>query len=91
MKRKSRSKSRSKRTKSRSRSGSRSRSRKELPRFRPERGCTNQSHYKKYRSRPSPPYPANLCRSKVKIGNNGRLFRSEKRGRSRVYRWYPYK
>ncbi len=59
-----------------------------LKQYRPERGCTNQSSYKKYRTRPGPPYPANLCRRKTKIGNDKKRYKSEQRGRSRVFRWY---
>lgn len=58
---------------------------------RPQRGCTNQSHTKKYRSRGSPPYPANLCRNKKMKGNDGHKYISSQRGRSRVYRWYKIK
>lgn len=65
-------------------------SRKEKNIYKPERGCTDQSHYKKYRTRSSPSYPANLCRLQTKQGKDG-LYRSEKRGKSRVYRWYKLK
>lgn len=65
-------------------------SRKERNIYRPERGCTDQSHVKKYRTRSSPSYPANLCRLQIKQGKDG-LYKSEKRGHSRVYRWYKLK
>lgn len=59
----------------------------ELPIYKPERGCTEQTT-KKYTTRPGPNYPANLCRTKVKMGNDGNMYKSEKRGNSKVYRWY---
>lgn len=65
-------------------------SRRELNIYRPERGCTDQSHVKKYRLRSSPSYPANLCRGQTKLGKDG-VYKSEKRGRSRVFRWYKLK
>jgi hypothetical protein len=32
---------------------------------------------KKYKSRPSPPFPANKCKGKTKKGNNGKMFKSK--------------
>ena len=40
---------------------------------------------KKYSDRPSPPYPAVGCRGKIKIGNDGREWKSVRSGKS--YRW----
>jgi hypothetical protein len=56
--------------------------------YKPERGCTNQSRFKKYASRRSPPYPANLCRGLYQKGNDGKRYKSELRGRSKAYRWF---
>lgn len=42
--------------------------------------CDTQSQ-KKYTERPSPPYPANECCGEEKIGNDGKLYRSEKNAR----------
>ena len=51
-------------------------------------GCPNQSHLKKYRERPGPPYPANEpgCRGSIKKGNDGVMYVSE-RASNGVYRW----
>ena len=38
------------------------------------RGCSNQSHLKKYRERPGPPYPANECCGSTKSGNDGLMY-----------------
>lgn len=32
---------------------------------------------KKYKTRPSPPFPANKCKGKTKKGNNGKMFKSK--------------
>ncbi len=52
-----------------------------------QKTCSKQTT-KKYRSRPSPPFPANVigCRNKTKKGNNGKMFvsRSDSRG---IFRW----
>lgn len=40
------------------------------------RGCSNQSHLKKYRERPGPPYPANECCGARKVGNDGLMYES---------------
>jgi len=50
------------------------------------KGCSNMSHLKKYRSRPSPAYPANKCCNKMKTGNDGNLYRSV-RNRSGICQW----
>ena len=52
----------------------------------PSRGCTEQPD-KKYRERPSPPYPANECCGEILIGNDGKEYESrpDKNG---VCRWY---
>lgn len=52
--------------------------------YKPERGCTRQTS-KKYTSRPSPAYPANLCRGERKIGNDGNMYESKKMGNA--FRW----
>jgi hypothetical protein len=31
----------------------------------------------KYKTRPSPPFPANKCKGKTKKGNNGKMFKSK--------------
>lgn len=52
------------------------------------RGCSRQTT-KKYRTRPSPAYPANLCRGKSKKGHDGRMYvssRSKNEGLA-YYRW----
>jgi hypothetical protein len=54
------------------------------------RGCSKQFS-RKYTSRPSPPYPANLCRNVIMKGNNGRMFRSNrvlKSGKA-LFKWEP--
>lgn len=54
----------------------------------PHRGCSRQ-HTKKYRTRSSPAYPANLCRGKTMKGNDGSMYvssRSKKSGLA-YYRW----
>ena len=40
-----------------------------------KRGCSFQ-FTRKYMTRPSPPYPANECKNKKKIGNDGEPYRS---------------
>lgn len=48
----------------------------------------NKKTQKKYKSRPSPAFPANVCKNKTKKGNNGKFFKSvaDKNG---VYKWTP--
>jgi hypothetical protein len=48
-------------------------------------GCVKQTT-KKYKTRPSPPYPANKCRNTTKKGNYGNFYKSvsDKKG---VYKW----
>jgi len=41
---------------------------------------------KKYKSRPSPPFPANKCKGKTKKGNNGKMFKS-KPDANGVHKW----
>ena len=36
-----------------------------------------KDHTKKYKTRPSPPFPANKCKGKTKKGNNGKMFKSK--------------
>jgi len=50
-----------------------------------EVGCI-KSHLKKYRNRPSPPYPANRCCNMKKVGNDGDTWVSvpDRRG---ICRW----
>ena len=90
---------RSRRTR-RSRRGSKRRSRRrrsrrsrvgrptDMKKYRPERGCTKLSD-KKYRSRPGPAYPANLCRGQKMPGNDGKIYvsaRASNKGKA-YYRW----
>lgn len=51
-------------------------------------GCKNLSHLKKYRSgtRKSPPYPANECGGLVKVGRDGKRYKSKKNVRG-IYQW----
>jgi DNA repair ATPase RecN len=52
----------------------------------PDEKCVYQTS-KKYQSRPSPPYPANLCRGMTKFGNDPtRLYTSSPDSKG-VYRW----
>jgi hypothetical protein len=48
--------------------------------------CVKQDT-KKYTERPSPPYPANECCGQVKVGNDGKLYRSVRRGRRSDCAW----
>jgi len=41
---------------------------------------------KKYKTRPSPPFPANKCKGKTKKGNNGKMFKS-KPSANGVHKW----
>ena len=52
-----------------------------ITRTRREKGCSKQST-KKYKSRKSPPYPANKCCNSKKKGNDGKMYLSKKKGRS---------
>ena len=47
--------------------------------------CVKQDS-KKYKSRPSPPFPANKCKGKTKKGNNGKMFKS-KPDANGVHKW----
>jgi len=53
-----------------------------------ERGCTRQTT-KKYRSRPGPPYPANLCRGQEMEGNDKKMYKSvrAKNEGKAYYKW----
>jgi hypothetical protein len=62
----------------------------EKPLYKKSRGCTVQNT-KKYSTRKSVNRPANLCRGRKFIGNDGRTYVSQKRGSSKVYRWFPVK
>lgn len=53
--------------------------------YRASRGCTRQ-YSKKYTSRKSPPYPANLCCGQEKSGNDGMDYISV-RNRSGICTW----
>ena len=53
--------------------------------YRASRGCTRQTS-KKYTSRKSPPYPANLCCGQEKTGNDGMDYMSV-RNRSGICTW----
>jgi len=46
-----------------------------MNKHRADRGCAKQTS-KKYRTRPGPPYPANLCRGQEMEGNDGKLYKS---------------
>jgi len=48
-------------------------------------GCRKQSTAK-YTNRPSPPFPANECHGRVKVGNSGDLFESVANSRG-IYQW----
>ena len=64
--------------------GSRRKSKKGTAKYGKDRGCTKQTS-PKYMNRPSPPYPANNCRGKTMVGNDGKMYESKyaKNG----YRW----
>ena len=51
--------------------------------------CVKSSD-KKYENRPSPSYPANECRGKVIVGNDGKMYISKPTA-SGVYRWVQHK
>lgn len=53
--------------------------------YRPERGCSRQST-KKYTSRKSPPYPANLCCNQFRLGNDKKVYRS-RRNKNGICTW----
>jgi hypothetical protein len=40
----------------------------------------------KYKTRPSPPFPANKCKGKTKKGNNGKMFKSKPTANG-VHKW----
>ena len=48
----------------------------------------SMAHLEKYRTRPSPPYPANApgCRGEVEMGNDGKWYHSDRRADG-VYTW----
>jgi len=48
--------------------------------------CVKQDT-KKYTERPSPPFPANECCGEVKVGNDGKLYRSVRRGKRSDCAW----
>lgn len=50
-----------------------------------EKGCSRQ-RTKKYITRPSPPFPANLCRDMYKKGNDGGMYLSVSNVYG-IYRW----
>lgn len=52
--------------------------------------CADKSNIPKYKQRNSPPRSANElgCQGKTFVGNDGNMYRSEKRGMSKTYRWY---
>lgn len=51
--------------------------------------CRSRKHgTPRYRNRKSPPIPAKQCPDKRHEGNDGRMYISEKRGKSKNYRWY---
>ena len=45
-----------------------------------------KSTLKKYKERPSPPYPANDCQGQKKKGNNGKMYKSVP-DKNNVYKW----
>ena len=45
-----------------------------------------KDNIKKYKTRPSPPFPANKCKGKTKKGNNGKMFKS-KPDANGVHKW----
>ena len=52
-------------------------------------GCVNlRKTISKYRTRNSPPYPANKCKSTKKKGNDGKMYLSES-DKNGVYKWVP--
>jgi hypothetical protein len=51
--------------------------------------CRRQTH-KKYKGRPSPPFPAQECRGQAKTGNDGKSYVSQADS-SGVYRWVTRK
>jgi hypothetical protein len=52
--------------------------------------CTRSS-LKKYKTRPSPPFPAVPCKGRVYTGNDGNKWISQKRGNNLNFRWYKLK
>jgi hypothetical protein len=50
--------------------------------------CVRQT-LKKYTSRPSPPYPAQECPYKKKMGNDGRMYQSKPNDINGIFRWVP--
>ena len=51
----------------------------------------DKSNRSEYTNRDSPPFGANEseCHGTIEQGNDGRAYRSERRGASKSYRWYP--
>jgi len=62
-------------------------SKKQVPKV-PEQ-CIDSSHLKKYRTRPSPPFPANNCRNEIMTGNDGILYISKRKSNG-VFHWVEY-
>lgn len=52
----------------------------------PKRGGCVEQLSNKYQNRPSPPYPANECRSQIKE-RNGKWYQSRLMGK--IWRWVP--
>ena len=52
-------------------------------------GCAERDEHK-YKSRPSPPYPANECGGMFKIGNDKYLYISAKNSKG-IYQWKRFK
>lgn len=48
--------------------------------------CVNMSHLQKYKDRPSPPYPANMCCGRIMLGNDRRRYIS-KPASNGICRW----
>jgi len=79
-----RSRRKSRRTRRRSRVGRP----RDMKKHKSERGCKKQST-KKYSNRPSPPFPANLCRDQEMKGNDRKMYksvRSKKQGKA-YFKW----
>ena len=56
-----------------------------MKKYRSERGCTRQTS-KKYRTRPGPPFAANLCRGMEQEGNDKKMYKSVRASnKGRIY------
>ncbi len=66
-------------------SSRKSSSKKSSSRKSSSKSCTRQSA-SKYTSRPSPPFPANVCRGMVMQGNDGKIYVSSG-NKAGVYTW----